>query len=60
MVFRFGPALFEAGIKTRKIDGVPVWIHGPEKTIADRFMYRNKLGLDEAIDALFALSGRTP
>jgi len=51
-VFRFGPASFEAGIETRKIDGVPVRIYGPEKTIADCFKYRNKLGLDVALEAL--------
>jgi hypothetical protein len=34
------------------IDGVPVRIYSPEKTLADCFKYRNKIGLDVAIEAL--------
>jgi hypothetical protein len=33
-------------------DGVPVRIYSPEKTITDCFKYRNKIGLDIAIEAL--------
>ena len=32
--------------------GVDVQIYSPEKTIADLFKYRNKLGLDTALEAL--------
>ncbi|MFC5769247.1 type IV toxin-antitoxin system AbiEi family antitoxin domain-containing protein [Thauera sinica] len=41
-----------AGIETHVIDGVPVRITSPEKTVADCFKYRNKIGLDVAIEAL--------
>ncbi len=34
------------------VDHVSVRIYSPEKTIADCFKYRNKLGLDVAIEAL--------
>jgi len=34
------------------IDGVAVRVFNPEKTIADCFKYRNKIGLDIAIEAL--------
>ena len=32
--------------------GVDVRIYNPEKSIADLFKYRNKLGLDTALEAL--------
>jgi len=51
-VFWFSGQSFTAGIEKHKIDGVPVRIYSPEKTIADCFKYRNKIGLDIAIEAL--------
>lgn len=39
-------------LDTHELDGVPVCIYSPEKTLADCFKYRNKLGLDIAIEAL--------
>ena len=41
-----------AGVETHQIDGVPVPITSPAKTVADCFKYRNKIGLDVAIGAL--------
>jgi predicted transcriptional regulator of viral defense system len=51
-VFWFSGQSFTAGIEKHKIDDVPVHIYSPEKTIADCFKYRNKIGLDIAIEAL--------
>jgi predicted transcriptional regulator of viral defense system len=51
-VFWFSGQAFTLGIQTHAIDGVPVRIYSPEKTIADCFKYRNKIGLDTAIEAL--------
>ncbi len=34
------------------IDSVDVRVYSPEKTIADAFKFRNKIGLDVAVDAL--------
>ncbi len=51
-IFWFSGQAFSHGIETHKIDGVPVRIYRPEKTIADCFKYRNKIGLDTAIEAL--------
>lgn len=51
-VFWFTEPAFKEGIEVRKLDGVPVRIYGPEKTVADCFKYRNKIGLDTAIEAL--------
>jgi predicted transcriptional regulator of viral defense system len=50
--FWFSGQAFTHGIQTHKIDNVPVRIYCPEKTIADCFKYRNKIGLDTAIEAL--------
>ena len=46
-----GPALAE-GIETRSIDGVGVAVFSAEKTVADCFKFRNKIGLDVALEAL--------
>jgi predicted transcriptional regulator of viral defense system len=35
-----------------RIDGVPVCIYSPAKTVADCFKFRNKIGIDVAIEAL--------
>ena len=51
-VFWFSEPSFRAGIEVVRIDGVPVRIYSAEKTIADCFKYRNKIGLDLAIEAL--------
>jgi len=51
-VVRFsGPALTQ-GVETHKIEGVPVRITSVAKTLADCFKYRNKIGLDVALEAL--------
>jgi predicted transcriptional regulator of viral defense system len=51
-VFRFSEQAFPVGIETHSMDGVPVRIYGPEKTLADCFKFRNKIGLDVALEAL--------
>jgi predicted transcriptional regulator of viral defense system len=50
--FRFSGRAFREGVKTHKIDGVRVRIYSPEKTVADCFKYRNKIGMDVALEAL--------
>jgi predicted transcriptional regulator of viral defense system len=51
-VARFAEALMREGIDEHRIDGVPVRVTNVAKTIADCFKYRNKLGLDVALEAL--------
>ncbi|MEN8133803.1 MAG: type IV toxin-antitoxin system AbiEi family antitoxin domain-containing protein [Pseudomonadota bacterium] len=51
-VFWFTGKAFADGIDTHELDGVPVRIYGVEKTLADCFKYRNKIGLDTAVEAL--------
>ncbi len=46
-----GKALTE-GVETHKIEGVEVRIYNIAKTVADCFKYRNKVGLDIALEAL--------
>lgn len=51
-VHRFSGAALTAGIEEHKIDGVRVRFYSPEKTLADCFKYRNKIGMDVVLEAL--------
>ena len=51
-VLRFGQAALSHGVELKSIEGVPVRITSVEKTIADCFKYRSKVGLDVALEAL--------
>ncbi len=42
----------DAGVETHVVEGVPVWIYGAAKTVADCFKFRNKIGTDIAVEAL--------
>jgi predicted transcriptional regulator of viral defense system len=46
-----GPSLTE-GIETHRVEGVSVRVYSAAKTVADCFKFRNKIGLDIAIEAL--------
>ena len=51
-IVRFSGQALTAGVETRTIEGVKVKVYNPAKTVADCFKYRNKIGLDVAIEAL--------
>ena len=51
-VSRFSQATLTEGVEESLIEGVPVRVFSAAKTIADCFKYRNKIGLDVAIEAL--------
>lgn len=51
-IVHMGNTTRNAGIELRMIEGVRVPIFGPAKTVADCFKYRNKIGLDVALEAL--------
>ena len=51
-VFWFTGQAFSEGIEARELDGITVRVYGAAKTVADCFKYRNKLGLDTAIESL--------
>ncbi len=44
--------VYSAGIESHELDAVSVRIYNREKTVADCFKFRNKIGLDVAIEAL--------
>ena len=45
------PSLSE-GVEKHAVEGVPVRVYSAAKTVADCFKFRNKIGLDVAIEAL--------
>jgi predicted transcriptional regulator of viral defense system len=53
-VFRFSQESLNAGIETHNLEGVSIRVYCREKTLADIFKYRNKVGLDVALEALRA------
>ncbi len=57
-VFRFSVASLHAGVQEHEVDGASMQIYSPEKTLADAFKYRHKLGLDVALEALRTYRGR--
>jgi predicted transcriptional regulator of viral defense system len=59
-IFWYPEPSFHAGVEVVAIDEVSVRIYSAEKTIVDCFKYRNKIGLDIAIEALRAYRDRTP
>lgn len=48
----FSGAAFAAGIETHQLEGVPVRVYSAAKTVADCFKYRNKIGIEVAVEAL--------
>jgi hypothetical protein len=44
--------VYSYGVLEHKINGVSVKIYSSAKTIADSFKFKNKIGLDVAIEAL--------
>jgi predicted transcriptional regulator of viral defense system len=51
-IVRFSGAAMNTGIEVKAIEGVSVRIYNVAKTVADCFKYRNKIGIDVAIEAL--------
>lgn len=49
---RFSGAALTEGVEEYVVDGVTVRVTGVAKTVADCFKYRNKIGLDVALEAL--------
>ena len=49
---RFSGAAQAEGVEEHVVDGVTVRVTGVAKTVADCFKYRNKIGLDVALEAL--------
>ena len=51
-VVRFSGASLRYGVESAVFEGVPARITTPARTVVDCFRYRNKLGLDTALEAL--------
>jgi predicted transcriptional regulator of viral defense system len=51
-VIRMSGEALGAGIDVHNVGGVPVRVFNPAKTVADCFKFRNKIGLDVAVEAL--------
>ena len=54
-ICRFSQSALFYGIEKHKVGGATVKIYSPAKTVADCFKYRNKIGIDVAIEALRAV-----
>ena len=51
-IFWFSGPAWSEGIEVYQVDGVSIRIYCPEKSVADSFKYRRKIGLDVALEAL--------
>jgi predicted transcriptional regulator of viral defense system len=51
-IYWFKGQAFTVGVETHKLDGVDIRIYSLEKTLADCFKFRNKIGLDTAVEAV--------
>ena len=51
-IVRFSGKAFTEGVQERRIENVRVRIYNPAKTVADCFKFRNKVGLEVALEAL--------
>ena len=51
-VHRFSGESLTAGVEDHLIDGVAVRVYSKEKTLADCFKFRNKVGMDIVLEAL--------
>ena len=51
-IVRFSGVALTRGVEDHVIDGVPVRVTSVARTVADCFKFRNKIGLDVALEAL--------
>ena len=51
-IFRMSSEMFGAGIEEHQVEGGTIRVYSPAKTVADCFKYRNKIGLDVAMEVL--------
>jgi hypothetical protein len=57
-IVRFSGMAMTVGIEKTLIEGVSVRVYGIAKTVADCFKYRNKIGIDVAVEALREVSAK--
>ena len=51
-VYRFDARTFNEGLETHRVGGMPLKVYSVARTVVDCFKFRNKLGLDVALEAL--------
>jgi predicted transcriptional regulator of viral defense system len=51
-VINISPAVFDVGIEEHRVNGQTVRVYSLARTVADCFRFRNKIGLDVALEAL--------
>jgi len=51
LAHKFSEQAYQSGIEEHQIDGVRVKVYSPEKTLADCFKFRNKIGMDVVLEA---------
>ncbi|MCC6847121.1 MAG: type IV toxin-antitoxin system AbiEi family antitoxin domain-containing protein [Deltaproteobacteria bacterium] len=51
-IARFSGEALSEGIEARRVEGVTLRVYSAAKTVADCFKYRNKIGIDVAVEAL--------
>ena len=51
-VHRFDPKTFNEGLEAHSMGGLPLKIYGAARSVVDCFKFRNKLGIDVALEAL--------
>jgi predicted transcriptional regulator of viral defense system len=51
-IFRFSRDNYQIGTETHDLDGIPIRIYAPARTVVDCFRFRNRIGIDIAIEAL--------
>jgi len=57
-IVRFSGKALTEGIETHWVEGVELRVYSAAKTVADCFKYRNKVGIDVAVEALRDFSRR--
>ena len=51
-IVRFSPATLDYAVEEHRVAGAVVRVYAPAKTVVDCFKFRNKIGLDVALEAL--------
>jgi predicted transcriptional regulator of viral defense system len=51
-IVRYNHAALTTGVMEQRVNGARIKVYSPAKTVADCFKYRNKIGLEVALEAL--------
>ena len=51
-IVRFGDGHFHLGLESHEVEGSRIKVYSVARTVVDLFRYRNKIGIDVALEAL--------